>query len=136
MPHPVHVSLAVYPGVKTRIANITFPGPCADAANVRRAEGLAFLRCDLHAFDLPEPSPIQVTALVEHLLSEKQQARHLKAAIIFLVIFTVLLLAAMTGITYAVVASLKDTKVRGLDPKPQNLQPWAAAAGGHDFSSG
>ncbi len=54
----------------------------------------------------------QVTALVEHLLAEEKQGRFLKWAIIGLVIFTVVLLAAMTGLTYAVVATLKDTEVR------------------------
>ena len=56
--------------------------------------------------------PLQISALVEHLLDEQKQKLYLKRTIFGLFIFTVLLLAAMTGLTYAVVKSLKDTKVR------------------------
>ena len=53
----------------------------------------------------------QVSALVEHLLDEERRGKHLKMAVIFLVVFTVILLGAMTGLTYTVVTTLKDTKV-------------------------
>ena len=55
----------------------------------------------------------QVTALVEHLLDEQKNTRMFKTAVIFLVVFTIILLCAMTGITYAVVELAKDTEVRG-----------------------
>ncbi len=55
-------------------------------------------------------------------MDEERQGRYLKMAVACLVIFTIILLGAMTGLTYTVVASLKDTKVKILhiwDP----LQP-------------
>ena len=52
-----------------------------------------------------------MTALVEHLLAEERQSLWLKWTLLALAIFTVVLLGAMTGLTYAVVAKLKDTKV-------------------------
>jgi hypothetical protein len=55
----------------------------------------------------------QVTALVERLLAEEKQSRMLKWVIISLFIFTLILLAAMTGLTYAIVAAFKDTEVNG-----------------------
>ena len=44
-------------------------------------------------------------------LDEERQGRYLRLAVIFLIVFTVILLAAMTGLTYVVVATLKDTEV-------------------------
>ncbi len=46
-------------------------------------------------------------------MDEEKNTRMLKMAVIFIVIFMVILLGAMTGLTYAVVALSKDTKVRG-----------------------
>lgn len=54
---------------------------------------------------------LQVTALVEHLLEEEHQNKQLRWAILFLIAFTAMLLAGMFGLTWAVVAALKDTKV-------------------------
>ncbi len=47
------------------------------------------------------------------MLDEERQGKWLKWILIGLVIFTLILLGAMTGLTYAVVARLKDTEVRG-----------------------
>ena len=46
------------------------------------------------------------------MLDEERQGKWLKWTLVGLVIFTLILLGAMTGLTYAVVASMKDTKVR------------------------
>lgn len=44
-------------------------------------------------------------------MSQEQQNKHLRWTIVFLAIFTCVLLAGMFGLTWAVVAALKDTKV-------------------------
>eukprot|EP00798_Chlamydomonas_sp_ICE-L_P025980 gene25980-11666_t len=53
----------------------------------------------------------EVTALVEHLLSEQETSKFLKWFAIALIVFTVVLLAAMTGLIYAIVYAMKDTEV-------------------------
>ena len=45
-------------------------------------------------------------------MKHKQRSRYLVRSIIALVIFTAFVLAAMFGLTWAVVYALKDTKVR------------------------
>ena len=52
-----------------------------------------------------------VTALVEHMLEENTKHRMHKAAAAGLIVFTLLLLGSMFGLTWAVVAALKDTQV-------------------------
>lgn len=53
-----------------------------------------------------------VTALVEHMLEENTKHRMYRAAAAGLIVFTLLLLGSMFGLTWAVVAALKDTQVR------------------------
>ena len=54
---------------------------------------------------------MQVTALVEQMLSEQRHSRVIKITLFGLTIFTAMLLACMFGLTWAVVAALKDTDV-------------------------
>ena len=54
---------------------------------------------------------LQLTGLVEHLLREENNSRILKCMFLGLVIFCLILIGATTGLTYAMVYALKDTKV-------------------------
>ena len=55
----------------------------------------------------------EVTALVETLLAEEARNTWLKWAVIGLVTFAVLLLAAIVGLAFAVGEALKDTRIDG-----------------------
>ena len=54
----------------------------------------------------------QVTNLIEYVLDQELRARWLKWAVIGLVVFTILLLGAITGLAFGVGAALKDTDVQ------------------------
>jgi len=72
------------------------------------------VRDTLRKFDVNDDEQLdiaEVTALVEHLLAEESQNKQLRYAIIFLAIFTSVMLAGMFGLTWAVVYALKDTKL-------------------------
>eukprot|EP00798_Chlamydomonas_sp_ICE-L_P022133 gene22133-29195_t len=72
------------------------------------------VRDTLKKFDFNDDDNLdlsEVTALVEHLIAQEKKTQYLKWAIIFLAVFTVVLLGAMTGLIYAIVAALKDTEV-------------------------
>lgn len=68
----------------------------------------------MHTPTCTTPPTRQVTALVEHLVSEETQNKQLRWAILFLFVFVCVLLAGTFGLTWAVVAALKDTKVDGV----------------------
>eukprot|EP00197_Chlamydomonas_leiostraca_P002368 CAMPEP_0202858050 /NCGR_PEP_ID=MMETSP1391-20130828/741_1 /ASSEMBLY_ACC=CAM_ASM_000867 /TAXON_ID=1034604 /ORGANISM="Chlamydomonas leiostraca, Strain SAG 11-49" /LENGTH=735 /DNA_ID=CAMNT_0049536921 /DNA_START=77 /DNA_END=2284 /DNA_ORIENTATION=- len=71
------------------------------------------VRRTLKQFDVNDDEQLdigEVTALVEHLMAEERQNSQLKWAVIFLSVFACILLAGMFGLTWAVVAALKDTK--------------------------
>ncbi len=50
--------------------------------------------------------------MVSTLVAEKFKSKAFRIGLIVLGVFTVILLGAMFGLTWAVVAALKDTKVR------------------------
>ena len=54
----------------------------------------------------------EIQAVVSTLVAEKFKSRAFRIGLIILGVFTVILLGAMFGLTWAVVAALKDTKVR------------------------
>lgn len=59
----------------------------------------SFQHCQLACGCLKACIYLQVTALVEHLLSEENQNKHLRLVILLLVIFTAILLAGTFGLT-------------------------------------
>ncbi len=67
----------------------------------------------VHARTIHTIRTLQVQALVEDLLSQELRATWLKWVSIGLIVFTVLLLGAMTGLTWAVAEAVKDTEVDG-----------------------
>lgn len=52
-----------------------------------------------------------MTSVVDNLVHHKLRSRWLLYGLLVLIVFTVILLGAMFGLTWAVILSLKDTKV-------------------------
>jgi C1A family cysteine protease len=70
----------------------------------------------LQQFDVNQDDALdidEVCQLVEHMLNEDKKHTYLKYAFGGLMLFTLLLLGSMFGLTWAVVASLKDTEIQG-----------------------
>ena len=71
----------------------------------------------LSCLRLPDPpdgriDANEIQAVVSTLVAEKFKSKAFKIGLIVLGVFTVILLGAMFGLTWAVVAALKDTEVR------------------------
>ena len=73
---------------------------------------------------------------MEHLIAEQSMSQMLKWGFVGVLVFTLLLVGAMTGLTWAVVQALKDTKVRAAYSWQLILILAALARGEHGPSTG